>query len=118
MSGQPDHCRKIMVKTDLHGIPKIIPYRLRRVLIMKNYGGDRNLIVGIFTILSIFRVFPTKVEPDLRTITSPFTGVTRTFDKDLLRSALKDLGITNNIRVGGPSLIGGESSGPNSYKAC
>jgi len=122
LAGQPDKCMKIHVKVDMNGLPKIIPYNLRKILLLK--GGNlqiyRNKLIGILTLLSIFRVFPTCPKLKFDTITDPFKGSIRTFDKSLVRSALKDLGILTNILKGQKyktTLIGSESSGPNSYKA-
>lgn len=122
LAGQPDKCMKIHVKVDMNGLPKIIPYNLRKILLLK--GGNlqiyRNKLIGILTLLSIFRVFPTCPKLKFDTITDPFKGSVRTFDKSLVRRALKDLGILTNIlkdRKYKTTLIGSESSGPNSYKA-
>nr|UJQ92510.1 MAG: putative RNA-dependent RNA polymerase [Mitoviridae sp.] len=49
--------------------------------------NQRN-IVGVLTLLSIFRVFATKVEPTLSTIVKPFNGVVRTFNSELVHKAL------------------------------
>jgi hypothetical protein len=46
-------------------------------------------IVGILTLLSIFRVFKTKVEPDFSTITLPFGGFIRNFPGELVSRALQ-----------------------------
>lgn len=122
LAGQPDKCMKIHVKVDMNGLPKIIPYNLRKILLLK--GGNlqfyRHKIIGILTLLSIFRVFPTCPKIKFSTITDEFKGSVRTFDSVLIRKAIKDLGISSNILEGKKyktTLIGSESSGPNSYKA-
>nr|UTQ48818.1 RNA-dependent RNA polymerase [Monilinia fructicola mitovirus 1] len=122
LAGQPDKCMKIHVKVDMNGLPKIIPYRLRHILLLKggNLQSYRNKIIGILTLLSIFRVFPTSPKIKFNTITDPFKGSIRTFDKSLIKESLKDLGILSNIlkdKKYSTTLIGSESSGPNSYKS-
>jgi hypothetical protein len=85
---------KVYVKTDRRGYPTIIPSKLREGLLhrssfpalLKYLGG------AILTILSIHRVFPTKVKPSLDTITKPFSGASRILDCALIKSTLKDLG--------------------------
>jgi len=68
-------------------------------------------------LLSVFRVFPTKVKPDIGTIIAPFTGLNRSLDREILKSALYDLFGKRKVRMNEFKLVGGESSGPNSVKA-
>jgi len=84
---------------DKQGYPAIIPLRWREILI-KNDPSDDRLIVGILTCLTIFRCFPTNARESFKTLTDPFTGITRVFDLDLVRRAVRDLGITETIGLG------------------
>jgi transposase len=49
------------------------------------------MIGALLTVLSISRVFPTKVKPDLSTITDPFSGLSKSLDRDLIIKSLKEL---------------------------
>jgi hypothetical protein len=108
----------IRVRRDKLGIPTILPLTLRLMLHayiinvdnqpLADYGYDpmmdttpsspdlsmihtkwnqRN-IVGVLTIMSVFRVFATKVEPTLGTIIKPFNGSVKTFNAELVHKAL------------------------------
>jgi hypothetical protein len=70
--------KSIGVRVNQYGLPVIIPSPLRRELSLLD--GSRVTTRCILTLISIFRVFPTKVKPDLGSITNPFTGITRTID--------------------------------------
>nr|QKW91256.1 RNA-dependent RNA polymerase [Botrytis cinerea mitovirus 9] len=121
LAGQPDKCMKIHVKVDVNGLPKILPYNLRKILLLKggNLQSYRRKLIGILTLLSIFRVFPTSPKVKMNTITDEFKGSIRTFDKSIVISALKDMGFNRKSLTGryNTSLIGGEAAGPNSRKS-
>lgn len=68
--------KAIGVRVNQYGLPVIIPSPLRAELNLSE--GSRITTRTILTVLSIFRVFPTKVKPDLGSILQPFDGVTRT----------------------------------------
>jgi hypothetical protein len=110
----------IFVKTDKHGCPTIIPFEIRDEILLRDFAqGYKKLIVGaLFTILSIHRVFPTKVIPSVDTIIEPFSALSKTLDRDLLVKSLKELGLyssyTENKRC---SLYWSEASGPNTVIA-
>jgi len=114
LAGQPDHCRKIMVKVDSKGLPMIIPSLFRHNLLnLKN----QRVVIGILTIISLYRVFPTRVKVSINSLIDPCTGIIETFS--VPSQVYKELGLRKHSLVpkSSPSLIGGESSGPNSYKA-
>ena len=70
--------KAIGVRVNQYGLPVIIPPSLRRSL---GLGSESRVTTRcILTLLAVFRVFPTKVKPDLGTVTDPFTGITRTLD--------------------------------------
>jgi len=103
------------ISLDYRGLPSILPLTIRDnldQLTSKQVGG-------LLSILSIFRVFPTKVKPKFDTISDQFSGVARSFDSSKLKLALDDF-LRNkdldrrNFKI---SLIGGESAGPNGFKA-
>nr|UYL94479.1 MAG: RNA-dependent RNA polymerase [Leptosphaeria biglobosa mitovirus 2] len=107
-----------MVKVDMLGLPKIIPFHLRKFLInFKNTKGSQREVIGILTVLSIFRVFPTRVKPSLSSVTQPFNGLFRTFT--VPKEVYKELGLSQKslCHLRPAKLINAESSGPNSYKA-
>jgi hypothetical protein len=68
--------KAVGVRVNQYGLPVIIPPSLRRSLSL--HEESRVTTRCILTLLSIFRVFPTKVKPDLGSIINPFTGITRT----------------------------------------
>jgi hypothetical protein len=101
-----------------NGLPKILPKGMRVFLEKGDLVRDSKTIGAVLTCLSIFRVFPTHVKPDLGTILSPFTGTVKTFDFDRIKLACSDL--FKDIKISRPypsKIIGGESSGPNGFKA-
>jgi hypothetical protein len=83
----------IFVKTDKHGCPTIVPIEIREEILKKDYSQDyKKLIVGaLFTILSIHRVFPTKVIPSVDTIIAPSSALSKTLERDLLVKSLEEL---------------------------
>jgi len=93
----------VFVKTDKRGWPTIIPIEIRDI-ILKDYSLDfKKLAVGaLLTILSIHRVFPTKVDPSVSTVVADFNGQARILDPALITKSLKELRLyssyTNNVR--------------------
>jgi hypothetical protein len=57
---------------------------------------------ALLSILSIHRVFPTKVDPSVSTIVDPFNGTARFLDPLLIIKSLKELRLyssyTRNVR--------------------
>jgi hypothetical protein len=115
-----------MVQTDSRGLPTIIPWKLRELLLFYQEGnrGVQSIIVCILTVLSIFRVFPTKVRPKLGTILAPFSGSTRTFDSSQLKRALESLFAIAGTPLGefanwmkSPQLLILEKASPNARKS-
>jgi len=100
-------------------LPSILPLEIRKFLDHERSSGfpSQVRVAGILSLLSLFRVMPTKVKPSLDTILDGFSGLARTFDRDIIRRSL--LALTGNL----PSnnfqfkLIGGESAGPNGAKS-
>jgi hypothetical protein len=82
------------------------------------WKSHKLLVTAYLTLLSVFRVFPTKVAVKLDTIVSSFTGTARSFDRSILKSALKDLlGSRMYINLPAPKLIKLESASPNGTKS-
>nr|QIR30267.1 RNA-dependent RNA polymerase [Plasmopara viticola lesion associated mitovirus 44] len=108
------------VSIDSHGLPKIIPLEIRRFLKGSDLSKDSKIIGAILSVLSIFRVFPTHVAPKLDTIVSKFSGSITSFHSDTLKAACVDL-FSKNLINRKPrfdcKVIGGESAGPNGFKA-
>lgn len=101
----------VRVKRDSHGLPKIIPLSLRRL--MRDYVSNAMAVRAVLTLMSCFRTFPTVVKVSLETIISPFTGLNRTISDDIVRNAVRSL----RARAAFGSLKGfiSESTGPNSH---
>lgn len=114
LAGSPEtvYTNGIRVRVSSHGLPVIIPGRLRSLM-----GTNADLVQVtrlVLTCLSIFRTFPTRVKPCLDSIIEPFSGVSRTFT---CKGVVK--------RFAGKSMIGfgkirgfiSESAGPISKRA-
>jgi len=100
------------VRVNQYGLPVIIPAALRRKLSMSE--ESRTTTRCILTLLSIFRTFPTKVKPDLGSITNPFTGITKTLEIGSL--AVKFIG-RSKLTFGPIRGFISESAGPVAKKA-
>jgi hypothetical protein len=75
---------------------------------------DQKAIVGIMTILSIFRVLRTKVEVDYSTITKPFDGFVKSIPTELIFKALQRIFPKGNkINVGKFKPFISRNAGPN-----
>jgi len=127
LSGSPSKSNplKTRVKVDYTGFPTIIPLNLRKIL---REGQTSSFVFpqrerdirAVLTVLSIYRVFSTKVKVDLSTIVEPLKDFSvETLSPALLKPAINDLTQNGKIRLTqrSISLIGGESAGPNSRKA-
>lgn len=99
------------------GIPLIIPFTLREVLRFRDFKENRGVIIAILSVLCIFRVFPTKVKPDLGTITSPFSGISKILEINQVRCALDEITRPIDPNCFKLRLIGGESAGPAATKS-
>jgi len=107
------------VKRDSHGLPTIIPWLLRKEILLfraESLRGDKGIVVCILTVLSIFRVFANRVRPNLGSILDPFSGTVRTFDSILLKRAIRSLAL-GPILIRSPRLLLIEKASPNSPKA-
>jgi hypothetical protein len=114
LAGTPDKLctTKVRVRLDSQGLPVIIPFPIRRVLTLDSENS--NVTRATMTLLSIFRVFPTKVKPDFSSITGVFTGLSPTLEiAELSRQ------FTSGFRFRITKIKGfiSESAGPNSNKA-
>lgn len=66
----------IRVKRDRYGIPKIIPKSFRDRILAREYVFIR----FVLNIISVYRVFPTRVKVKINTLTDPFVGQVKEFD--------------------------------------
>jgi len=108
---------KVFVKTDKQGFPVIIPKDLRDVILLNEVRPHirKKMIGALLTILSLYRVFPTKVNPSTSTITEPFNGLSKSLDSDLLIKSLKELGLYKSYKKNNRCrLYWSEAAGPNS----
>lgn len=120
LSGNPEPLQPrkgVMVKRDHNGLPTIIPLSLRRCLLPEEWRGYQNIVVCILSIISVYRVFPTKVKPKLDTIIDPFVGTTRTFDSSAVKLALSELTKGLVFKLHSPKLLKLETAGPNAVKS-
>jgi hypothetical protein len=83
----------IFIKTDSKGCPVIIPKFIRDFILVNkvNPSEKKRMIGALITVLSISRVFPTKVKPSLNTVLDPFNGLSKSIDNSLLIKSLKEL---------------------------
>nr|UPW42221.1 MAG: putative RNA dependent RNA polymerase [Jiangsu mito-like virus 14] len=116
LSGSPETSfhKGVMVKVDHTGLPTIIPLSLR--IALRDYRNNQVLVACILSLLSVFRVFPTKVKPSLGTIIAPFDGVTRTFDSTAISLALAEL-IPKPVPIKPARLLKLETASPNAKKS-
>jgi hypothetical protein len=80
----------VYVGRDPKGLPKIIPAKLRQVLIKRDFTADGALgrlfkphqrpVQFVLTLLTVFRVFKSVQKISLGSITRPFEGISRTLD--------------------------------------
>jgi len=113
LGGVPDldNFNGCLVRRDSHGIPKIIPLRLR-LAFRGDHSSNRNIIRLVLMLVSVFRIFPTLPKPDLGSILNPFSGVGQTLLNEEVALALKKLKVKN---IGFRPFKGfiSESAGPN-----
>jgi hypothetical protein len=109
---------KSKVSLNSTGLPNIIPRSLR------NNISDRRVFILICTSLAIFRVISYFPDVDLSTITGPFTGLTRTFEHNVITKSLMHLRNISLDKYSFPRLsrmrmssLSFESAGPNSSYA-
>nr|UIW13830.1 MAG: RNA-dependent RNA polymerase [Rhizoctonia solani mitovirus 58] len=137
----------LLVRRDKTGLPTILPPRLRQILVsamefLKDADIDRSVelkdsilflyppqpirpmdarlrkdVVGILTVMTIFRTFKTKVTPTLKTVISPFGGTAKTISMSTLMVALRRLGIISGIGYKLPRLSVGNFIPHRSTKA-
>lgn len=77
---------KVRVKVDKHGIPKIIPPAIRRIVL-----GDRKIFVVTATLLAIHRLLKWWPDVDYSTILDPFKGETPVLDPSVINRAKEEL---------------------------
>lgn len=113
LGGVPDlnNFNGCLVRRDSHGIPKIIPLRLR-VAFRGDHDLNRSIIRLVLMLVSVFRIFPTLPKPDIGSIIDPFSGIGQTLLNEEVALALKRLKVRN---IGFRPLKGfiSESAGPN-----
>lgn len=114
-SPEPKETRKnvILVARDSHGLPRIVPIDLRAKLL--KFKQNQSLVKTLLTILSVYRVFPTKPKPKLSTITDPFNGTSDQLVN--LEEAVYEVLGKSKIKLSSPKLIKLETAGPNASKS-
>jgi hypothetical protein len=136
----------LLVRRDKTGLPTILPPKLRQILVCamhelrsvdaNGHGIEDSIlsiyppvtgpvmdprlrkdVVGILTVMTIFRTFKTKVTPTLSTVTAPFGGKVRTLEGSTLMVALRRLGLISGIGYRVPRLTVGKFTPHRSTKA-
>lgn len=104
---------KVRVKVNQYGLPVIIPAPIRRNLGLAE--GMRTTTRCTLTLISIFRSFPTKVKPDLSSITNEFSGLNLTLNN--IEAIVVDF--CKGFKFSFGPIVGfiSESSGPIASKA-
>jgi len=115
LAGTPDKLciTKIRVRVDHNGLPVIIPFPIRKLLSLEEEHGK--ITRAVLTLLSIFRVFPTKVKPDFTSITGEFTGLSQSLDG--IAKLAKEFTRGFRFKISKVSGFISESAGPNGKKA-
>jgi len=109
--GEAKFLKGICVSRDAHGLPHIIPSKLRR-----SFGEDQSVVRAVLSLVSMYRVMSTKVRPKLDTIVQPFNGVALTLSG--LKEALRSLNFgTIYPSLRRATLLKIESAGPNAHKS-
>lgn len=114
IAGSPDLTypeKGIWVKRDSYGIPTIIPLHIR-VHLQKRDPGKVLVVRLALMLLSIYRVFPTKVKPDLGTIISPFSGISPELPQIEIDRVVKRF-VRKKVAFGPFRGFISESAGPN-----
>jgi hypothetical protein len=104
------------VKRDAKGYPTIIPKPLRFILIDRSHIEHIRITKAVFTVLSVFRTFATKVKPSMDNLILPFNGLTRELNYSELARALKAMKLYS-LRYRPFRGFISESAGPNGKKA-
>jgi len=106
------------VKRDSRGLPKILPVQVRSILERCDFIKDRNVLIAILSLVSVFRVMGFKVTESLKTIVSQFSGITKSYDPAILGSAIFNLfGPGRKLTFGPVKAVILESAGPNGFKS-
>jgi hypothetical protein len=108
--------KAIGVRVNQYGLPVIIPPSIRKELSFDTVES-RFTTRCIITLISIFRVFPTKIKPDLGTITSPFSGSSRILDENQISVLVKRFCKGYKVKFGPIKGFISESAGPIAKKA-
>lgn len=114
IAGSPDltyPAKGVLVKRDPYGIPTIIPLQIRVSLRSRDPSNSMAVRLTLM-LLSVYRVFPTKVKPDLETIISPFSGISPTLPQTEIEHVVKRF-VRGKVAFGPYRGFISESAGPN-----
>jgi len=113
LAGTPSNeYKSIRVKRDRDFIPTIIPLNIRLLLKKGDITSSYLSIKALLTILTIYRCFKFKVDPDISSIIQPFSGEVQTLNLDRLKRCIQLLSI-RPIKITGIKSILSNNSGPN-----
>jgi hypothetical protein len=117
--------KSIRISCYRSGIPKIIGRNYKDileglilVLNSPDYTPDRavHLVRALFSVLSIFRACSPEHVVKFSTITGSFTGLSRTFDRTLVRETLDSMNL-KDLKVSKPYFFKSNKSGANAMIA-
>jgi len=115
-----DRRGRVLVRTDARGLPTIIPWRLRVVILQFDCNvpdvATMRVIVCILTVISIFRVFNVFPKPSLKTVLSAFNGVGVTLPLEDITKAIQELPFAN-FTLTSPRLLVLETASPNARRS-
>jgi hypothetical protein len=77
---------KVRISVDSSGLPRIIPVPLRRLI-----RSNKNVLLGVLSVLGLHRIIKYEPKVDTGTITKPFIGVGKTVSVIKLNSAINNL---------------------------
>jgi hypothetical protein len=105
---------KTWISLTRNGLPKIIPYYLRKLILKSKSGSDEGKLIlrATLTCVGVYRVIGFYPTEKLYTITDPFNGVCQTLPDDDLDAVISRMRPIKLIRKPDFSIIN-ESSGPN-----
>jgi len=107
VSGNPVSLTREMPISIVRGLPGIIPGVLR----LRMHSGDPDVIRGVLTFLSVYRILKVPSLPKFDTIVGPFTGLSETLPLYELLQVKQTFPVLPGL--GDLSLKFSRSAGPN-----
>jgi hypothetical protein len=96
----------------VNGYPRIIPLNLINLILDRGQDNWLKGVIALLSVLSIFRVLPTEVIPNTKTITDEWCGEIKTLPEGPIKTAVENLGIPV-FKGLGMRVKGSMKAGPN-----